>query len=159
MLIAVTFVLERFVPVVNILIMRISFSFIPMMFCGMLFGPVWGAVSYGIADILGWPLMEGFPIPEVLLSRVVMGFLFGFILHRENVRFFPHSVLSAFSTQIICGMGLTTFGLARTWGSPYIPLLVTRLPQIVVFIVMQLAVFPVLVLLRDALRKSGFVEE
>jgi len=159
MLIAVTFILERLVPVVNVLTMRISFAFLPMMFCGMLFGPVWGAISFGIADILGWPIMGFVPIPLILLSRIVMGFLFGLILYRDDLRFLPHSVLCAFSTQVICGLGLTTLGLAQFYGSPYMPLLISRIPQTVVFIVMQLAVFPVLIMLRDALRNSGLTPE
>ena len=157
MLIALAFVLERLVPVVNLLTVRVSFAFIPIMFCGMLFGPVWGAVVFGIADILGWPIMGITPIPLILLSRIVQGFIYGLVLHREDIKLWPHSVVNAFATQIICGMGLTTLGLVQLTGTPYFPLLMTRLPQVAVFIVLQIAVFPVLFKLREALRKTGLV--
>lgn len=159
LLIALTFVLERFVPAVNLPMMRISFAFIPMMICGMIFGPVWGALAFGIADILGWPIMGLAPIPLILASRVVNGLIFGLFLHRENVRFWPHAVLCAFATQIICGAGLTTLGLSLAAGSAYIPTLVPRIPQFAIFIILQIAVFPLIIKLAETLRKAGLVEQ
>ena len=157
MLIALAFVLERQFAIVNLPDMRISFSFIPMMVCGMFYGPVWGAIAYGLADIVGWPMMAGAPVPLILVSRIVNGFLFGLFLYHESPKMWPHSVINSFSTQIICAMGLTTYGLAIARGTPYIPLLLTRLPQAAVFIALQIAVFPVLLKLRDALRKAGYL--
>jgi len=157
MLIALAFVFERLVPIVNAPTMRITLAFIPMMFCGMLFGPVWAAVAFGIADILGWPIMGLTPHPLILLSRIVNGFIFGLILHREELKIWPHSVINSFSSQIICGMGLTTLGLSHLWGTPYFPLLASRLPQHAIFVVLQIAVFPVLLKLRYALRKAGHI--
>jgi ECF transporter S component (folate family) len=157
LLIALAFVLERLVPVVSLPAVRISFTFIPMMCCGMLFGPVWGAAAYGITDILGWPIMGLQPIPLILLSRIVNGLIFGLILHRKNLKFWPHGVLSAVLVQLICGAGLSTLGLAQWQGVPYLPLLAARAAQFAAFIVLQLAAFPLLLRLRDALRKSGLV--
>ena len=157
MLIALTFVFERLIPIISMPTLRITLAFIPMMACGMFFGPIWGAVAFGAADVLGWPIMGLTPIPEILISRIVNGFLFGLILYREKVELWPHSVLCAFATQIICGAGLTTFGLARVFGNPYIPMLISRIPQYLIFIVLQIAVFPPLVRLRDTLRKAGYI--
>jgi len=157
MLIALAFVLERLTPIVNLPTLRITLSFIPMMCAGMFFGPVWGAVAYGVADVLGWPIMGLTPIPLILLSRVVNGYLFGLFLHREDLRIFPHAVVNAVVTQVICGMGLTTLGLSLFFGSPYLPFLWTRLPQFGILIVLHIAVFPVLLKLREALRRSGYV--
>ena len=157
MFIALAFILERLTPIVNLPTMRITLAFIPMMICGMLYGPLWGAAAYGLADILGWPLMAIPPIPLILASRIINGFIFGLILHRENLKMWPHSIINAFSVQIICGMGLTTLGLAQFMGTMYFPMLWTRLPQHAILIVLQIAVFPVLVKLREAIRKSGYV--
>ncbi|MCL2820119.1 MAG: folate family ECF transporter S component [Oscillospiraceae bacterium] len=159
MLIAVAFILERMLPIVNLPTMRITLSFIPMMMCGMLFGPVWGAVAYGLSDVLGWFIMPLTPNYFILAARIVNGFLFGLILHRENLSIWSHSVISAVLTQVICAMGLTTLGLSIFYGQPYVPLLVSRLPQFGVYIILQIAIFPYLVNLRDALRKSGLIRE
>jgi len=156
-LIALAFVLERLVPIVNLPDLRITLSFIPMMICGMLFGPIWGAVAFGISDIIGWPIMGQPPIPLILTARIVNGFLFGLILHRENIKLWPHAILSALLVQIICGMWLTTLGLSQLRGVPYQVLLWTRMPQFGILIALQIVVFPVLLKLRDALRKAGHV--
>ena len=157
LLIALAFVLERLFPIVNAPTLRITLAFIPMMLCGMLFGPVWGAIAFGIADVLGWPIMGLTPIPLILLARIVNGYLFGLFLYRENLKLWPHAVLSACTTQVVCGMGLTTLGLSLFFGSPYFPFLASRFPQFVILIVLQIAVFPVLVKVRNALRKIGYI--
>ena len=156
MLIALAFVLERFVPAINLPTARVSFSFVPMMFCGMYFGPIWAAAAYGISDFLGWPFMGLAPIPLVLVSRIANGFIFGLVLHRENVKFWPHAVVCSFATQIICGAGLTTLGLSQFFGAPFLPLLWSRVPQLVTYIVLLLAVFPILAKLKASLRKTGY---
>jgi len=157
MLIALAFVLERLFPILNTPTIRITLTFIPMMCCGMFFGPIWGAFAYGISDILGWPMMGLIPIPLVLVSRIVAGFMFGVILHREDLSFWPHAVSSALLTQIICGAGIATLGLSLFFGTPFFPLLWTRVPQHLILIALQLAIFPALLKLREALRKNGFV--
>ena len=159
MLIAVASVLERFTPIVNLPTMRITLAFIPMMACGMFFGPVWGMIAYGVSDFLGWPIMGLVPIPLVFISRAVNGFLFGLILHREELKLLVHGTINAFVTQIICGMGLTTLGLSMFYSMPYFPFLVSRLPQFGIYIIMLIVVFPLLVKLRDALRKSDLLRE
>lgn len=157
MLIALTFVLERLIPPVNIPTFRISFAFIPMMCCGMLFGPLWGAFAYGISDLLGWPIMGLAPIPLVLVSRIAEGFIFGLFLHRENLKFAPHALVTAVTTQVVCAAGLTTLGLSLYFGAPYAGLLYSRLPQFAIITALQLAVFPLLVRFKTVLNKTGIV--
>lgn len=158
LLIALTFVFERLIPPINLPTFRISFAFIPMMCCGMLFGPVWGALAFGIADLLGWPIMGLTPVPLILVSRLVEGFIYGIVLHRENLKFIPFAIITALAVQVVCGAGLTTAGLMQLTGTPYQPLLVSRLPQLAVIFTLQLAVFPVLVRFRGALQKTGILQ-
>ena len=155
MFIAMTFVFERFLPIVSLPTMRITLAFIPMMCVGMLFGPIWGALAFGAADILGWPIMGLPPIPLIFISRMTVGFLYGLILRRKDLRIWPHSIINALSTQVIGGMILTTLGLSQLFGTPYFPLLVSRLPQFAILIALHIAVFPILVKFRYALRKTG----
>ena len=141
--------------------MRITLSFIPMMACGMFFGPYWAMIAYGITDILGWPIMGLTPIPLVLVSRIVNGFLFGIILHnlhRKELKTYLLGVVNAFVTQIICGMGLTTLGLSMFYGIEYLPLLWSRISQHLIYIALLIVAFPLLLELREALRKSKLIE-
>jgi len=161
MLIAIAFVLERLVPIVNSPTMRITLAFIPMMACGMFFGPIWAMVAYGITDILGWPIMGLTPIPLVLVSRIVNGFLFGLILynrHRKELKTYLFGVLNAFAVQIVCGMGLTTLGLSIFYGIDYSLMLWSRLPQHLIYIALMIVTFPLLLELQEALRKSKLIE-
>ena len=51
-LIALTIILSHFASIKTDTI-RIGFGFVPIALCGMLFGPVWAGVAYGIADMAG----------------------------------------------------------------------------------------------------------
>lgn len=157
MLIALEIVLDRFCSITTP-ITRIGFAFIPMALCGMLFGPVWAGAAYAIADLLGAALFSYAVFPGITLVRLVAGVLYGLLLHRENIRFFPHLVLTALADQIICTLALMTLVLSLNTGTPYFKLLVTRLPQAGILFVMELILFPVLLQLRKALRKARLID-
>ena len=93
MLVALQIVLSRFLSIKTESI-RIGFGFVPMVLCGMLFGPYWAAVAYATSDILGAFLFDMGVFPGITLARIVSGLIYGFILHRADTRFFPH-VISA----------------------------------------------------------------
>ena len=157
MLIALEIVLDRFCSITTP-ITRIGFAFIPMALCGMLFGPVWAGAAYAIADLLGAALFSYAVFPGITLVRLVAGVLYGLLLHRENIRFFPHLVLTALADQIICTLALMTLVLSLNTGTPYFKLLVTRLPQAGILLVLELILFPVLLQLRKALRKARLID-
>ncbi len=157
MLIALEIVLDRFCSITTP-ITRIGFAFIPMALCGMLFGPVWAGAAYAIADLLGAALFSYAVFPGITLVRLVAGVLYGLLLHRENIRFFPHLVLTALADQIVCTLALMTLVLSLNTGTPYFKLLVTRLPQAGILFVLELILFPVLLQLRKALRKARLID-
>ena len=157
MLIALEIVLDRFCSITTP-ITRIGFAFIPMALCGMLFGPVWAGAAYAIADLLGAALFSYAVFPGITLVRLVAGVLYGLLLHRENIRFFPHLVLTALADQIICTLALMTLVLSLNTGTPYFKLLITRLPQAGILLVLELILFPVLLQLRKALRKARLID-
>lgn len=159
-LIALTVVLARFLSI-STSVTRIGFSFIPVAFAGMLFGPVWGGVTAGLADILGefiFPSPGGSFNPLITFSAIVGGVIFGLLLHREQVRFFPHVVIADLAEKLICTLGLTTWALAVMYGVPFLAEFVTRLPQFGVMFAIQLIVLPFLVRLRAALRRAKLVD-
>jgi len=156
---ALTIVLERFLSF-QTLDMRIGFAFIPVAFAGMLFGPLWGGVTAGLADVLGQFI---FPSPGgslnllITLSKVIGGVIFGLALHREQIKFFPHVVAASVAEKVICTLGLTTLALSFMYRVPFLAELTTRLPQAGVMLVLQLLILPFLVRLRTALRKAKLV--
>lgn len=155
MLIALTIVVERLCSISTPYV-RIGFAFVPIAMCGLLFGPVWGGVAYGIADLIGAALSTGI-FPGITISRICSGVIFGLFLHRKEARFFPNVVCAALTEEIICALGLTTFFLALNSGTPFWGMLVTRLPQACIMTALQMVVFPLLLKLGAVLRKNGLV--
>ena len=156
MLIALEIVLDRFCSITTPVV-RIGFAFIPMALCGMLFGPIWAGAAYAIADLIGAALFSYAVFPGITLVRIVAGVLYGLLLHREKLRFFPHMILAALADQIVCTLGLMTLVLSMNTGTPFPQLLVTRLPQAGILLAMELILFPVLLQLRKALRKARLI--
>ncbi len=154
-LVAITILLSQFCSIKTDTI-RIGFGFVPIALCGMLFGPISAAVVYCIADMLGALMFYGYVTPGITLSAVLMGVLYGLFLHRENIRF-PHMLGAALSTQLICSLLVTTFALHLAFGQPFTPLLLSRIPQVILTIAAQLVILPVLLQLRRALRKAHLV--
>ena len=92
MLVAMQFVLSKFCSISSDSI-RIGFGFVPMVVCGVLYGPAWCALAYAVADILGGLIIYGSVNPFITLSVVITGFAYGFFLHRDEVKFFPHVLI------------------------------------------------------------------
>jgi ECF transporter S component (folate family) len=154
MLIALEIILSRFLSI-NTESIRIGFGFVPMALCGMLFGPIWAAAAYAVADILGAVLFSYGFFPGITLSAFLTGLVFGVFLHGEGVRFFPHIIVAVLINCVVISLGLTSYWLALAQGVPYFARVITRLPQCGAMIVIQFIVIPILVKLAGALRKTG----
>ena len=159
-LIALNIVLERWlsIPALNT---RFGLAFAPIAFAGMLFGPVWGGVTAGVADVLGFfiSLSSGGAFnPLITFSKVVSGVIFGLLLHREQLKFFPHVVVADLAEKVICTLGLTTLALAIMWGRTFWAEAVIRLPYFGIMFAVQLIILPMLARLRAALRKAKLVD-
>lgn len=157
-MIALAIVLERFLSF-GPGFARVSFAFVPMALCAMLYGPVWGGIAFGLSDVIGsWLFSYGF-WPGIVASRVLSGVIFGLFLHREVVKFFPHILAAALTEEIVCACGLTTLILSVNGLGAFFPLLIARLlPWIAITIFLQLLILPVLVRLRLTLRKAKLVD-
>ena len=58
--------------------LRIEIGFLPIALVGALLGPLWGALAYGTADLVGSLLTTGMN-PLILACKVLTGALFGFL--------------------------------------------------------------------------------
>jgi ECF transporter S component (folate family) len=83
LLLALAVVLNLFrtyIPVLNPQGARMSFGTPFLTFAAMLFGPVYGAIVYGLADLLGFALRpEGAFMPLYLVSQIAKGFVIGLL--------------------------------------------------------------------------------
>ena len=154
-LIALTIILSQFASIKTDTV-RIGFGFVPIALCGMLFGPVWAAVAYGIADMVGALLFYGYITPGITLSAVLTGVFFGLFLHRDAVKL-PHIIGAVLSNQLICSLLVSTAALSLTFGQPFWATFLSRVPQVGLTIAAQFVIIPVLLQIRRALRKANLV--
>lgn len=62
---------------------RFEFGFLPIVFVAELFGPIWSAVAYLVADAIG-SLLSGYaPYPWIALCKFITGFIMGVFFYRK----------------------------------------------------------------------------
>ena len=118
---------------------KIGFSFVPIALCGMLYGWRWGTVCAGVGDLincvfsgLGW-------YPPLTLSACLNGFLYGLLLKGRSDSL-PAIVLAVGIFQIGISMFLNTWFLSILYTTPYFELMVTRIPQVLLMLPVQIIV-------------------
>ena len=63
---------------------RIELGFIPIALCGAVFGPVWGGISYVLADLVGTLCTGQIPAPTITLCKLLMGAIYGFCFYKRE---------------------------------------------------------------------------
>ncbi len=131
LLLAAHVVLVRFCAITTPLV-RISFGFLPLAICGMLYGPVWAGVVGGLADLLGATLFPAGPFfPGFTLSTALTGVIFGLLLRRERAG--PARVALAVALDcLVVSLCLNTLWLSIMGGTPFL----ARLPFRMVTLIM-----------------------
>ena len=115
---------------------RFSFENMPIIFAGLLFGPIAGALVGAVADLIGC-LLVGYAInPLVTLGAVAIGLISGIY------SFFPEPVsrgqyilrlsLTVFSAHFVGSVIIKSFGLSVFYDMPLIILMLWRLLNYVI---------------------------
>ena len=99
---------------------RIEIGFLPVALIGALFGPLWGALTYGVADLVGSLVTTGMN-PLILVCKILTGFLFGFLPKRRHGAILP-TVLVMLTVGVVIDVLLmsgvfTVYGYAPTYFS------------------------------------------
>ena len=156
LLTALEIVLNRFLSI-NAWNIKIGFSFVPVVIGAMLYGPLGGAVVGALGDFIGALL---FPIgpyfPGFTLTAFLIGAVFGLLL--KKVRTVSRVLAAVGINQFILSLFLNTLWISLLYGSPYVPLLATRLVQAVVLTVAQIVVILALVRVMPQLEKAAGVK-
>ena len=159
LLIALEIVLNRFASF-QVLGLKFGLSFIPMALTGMLFGPAWAAVCYGISDVIGalvFPM--GAYFPGFTISVVLMGIVYGvFFYKKEKIRIFPETICPAVINTCILGLLLNTLWMTVLYTNKgFSGWLLYRLPQEAGLLILHIVLTPLIGKLAEALRKAGLV--
>ena len=151
---AVEIVLNRFLSV-NAWNIKIGFSFIPVVIAAMLYGPAGGGIVAALGDFLGAILFPiGAYFPGFTLTAFLTGAVFGLFLHREQT--LPRIAGAVAVNQFILSLFLNTLWISILYGSPYIPLLGTRVLQSILLTAIQLIVIRLIAGLLPRLKSALF---
>lgn len=150
LLTALEIVLSRFLSIQTQLT-KIGFAFIPVVLAAGLFGPLAAGIVAALGDFLGALLFPVGPyFPGFTLTAFLMGAVYGLLLYRK--RGFWRVLLAVAIHQLLLSLLLNSLWITLLYGSPYGPLLLTRLPQCALLAAVQLALIPVLLRLLPRLK-------
>lgn len=151
MLIAVEIVLSRFLSI-SAWNIKIGFAFLPVALAAMLFGPLEAGIIGALADLLGALLFPVGPyFPGFTLTAFLMGAVYGLFLRRDQR---IGSILLAVGVhEFALSLLLNTLWISVLYSSPFLPLLVSRLPQVAVLSVVQVVVIRLLAKALPQLRR------
>lgn len=118
---------------------KIGFSFVPIAVCGMLYGAGWATVCAGLGDLINCFLGPFGWYPPLTISACLNGFIFGLILKKRSDRL-SAVVVAVVVAQIAISLLLNTYLLSLLYGTPYTQLMVTRIPQILIMLPIEIIV-------------------
>lgn len=153
LLTALEIILSRFFSI-NTWNLKIGFNFVPIVLAAMLFGPVPAGVVAALGDFLGAILFPiGAYFPGFTLTAFATGYVFGFLLYRKQSQM--RILLAITVNQLLFSLIINSFWISVLYGSPYFPLLFSRVFQCVILGSVQLIVITLLskVLLREGIKK------
>ena len=153
LLTAIEIVLSRFLSI-NAWNIKIGFSFVPVVIAAILYGPIAAGVVAALGDFLGAILFPiGAYFPGFTLTAFLTGCVFGFFLHEKQS--WPRIIASVVINQLILSLFLNTLWISILYGSPYGPLLATRVVQCLILTAFQLICIPLIAQALQRFRPKG----
>lgn len=142
-LIALEVILSRFLSIATPIV-KIGFGFVPVVMAAMMFGPFWGGVMGGAADLIGALLFPIGPFfPGYTLTAVLVGVVYGVFLHdkpKSNLRI----LFAVLIVNLVLHLCLNTFWVMLTSGKGYLAILPTRVLQCLIMAPVQFVLIRVL---------------
>ena len=149
MLITIEIVLSRFASI-SAWNIKIGFGFVPVVVAAMLMGPVKGGIVGAVADFLGAVLFPiGAYFPGFTLTAFLTGTVYGMFLYKKQTVL--RIWIAVGINQLILSLLLNTLWISILYGSPYGPLLVTRIVQCAINTPVQL--FTILLISKAIVNK------
>ena len=126
-LIAIEILLSRFLSI-SAWNVKIGFSFVPIAVAAILFGAVPAGIVAAAADFMGAILFPiGAYFPGFTLTAFLTGATFGLCFGKRQT---TGRILAAVTiNQLVLGLLLNTFWISILYGSPFVPLMMTRAVQ------------------------------
>ena len=152
LLIALEIILSRFLSL-SAWNTKIGFSFVPVVIAAILLGPVYAGIVGALADFVGALLFPiGAYFPGFTLTAFLTGMVYGLFLYKRQS--LPRILGAVAVNQFILSLLLNTLWISVLYGSPFGPLLVTRLVQSAILTVVQIMVIELIVKALPRLRRG-----
>ena len=154
LLAALEVVLSRFLSI-TLWNQKYGFSFVPLVIAALLFGPVPAGIMAAVADVIGAVLFPTFTFfPGFTLTAFLTGAVFGLFLYRKQS--WLRLLAAVAIVQLLLGLLLNSWWLSILYGSPYLPLLGTRIFQCAVMGSIQFLVTAGII---QALKRGKFLPD
>ncbi|MDY3119020.1 MAG: folate family ECF transporter S component [Peptoniphilus sp.] len=109
-------------------VQRISFSFIPVSLASAVVGPVPSGIAAAVADIIGLITKPtGAYFPGFTFNAFLGAYLYGVFFYKKELSL-KRIVLANVVVTLLVNVCLGTVWVHMLTGSPYVPLLTTKLP-------------------------------
>lgn len=136
MLTGLSIILSRYFGLFITPTMKFSFGSLPLMMAGMMLGPVHGGLAGLVADLIGVMINAG-GVPHLgfTLRSILTGMVPGFISAYCRKKGYSLKVEVLLIVIFVFGinhMFLTPLWLSQLYGTPYLVLLATRAPKLLV---------------------------
>lgn len=131
-------------------VIRIGFENLPIIFAGIIAGPLAGACVGLVADLVGALAIYGSVIPGVTVGACAIGAVSGLSYYLNKIKKFPllpKIIIADISAHLIGSIGIKTVALSLTYGTSYWVLLGTR--SLSYLIVSAIEIMLLYVLLRN----------
>lgn len=143
----------------NVIQFRLTFLVIAV--SAMYGGPIMGLTVGIIGDLLSFFLSGGQGatyFPGFTISYALMGILFGLIFFGNKINI-TRAGLGAFA-EFLISIFLNTYWLSILYGSPYLPLFITRAPKsLIMIIVSWVLLFIILKTLGALFRQMSLIKD
>ncbi|WP_042354886.1 folate family ECF transporter S component [Bacillus rubiinfantis] len=97
--------------------LEIGFAFLPIALLAYLYGPINAGIASAAADVIGFFLRpNGFFFPGFTLNAIVMGVIYGLVLHKKKVTL-TRIIIAVLLEMIIVNLILTPIWLKIMYGS------------------------------------------
>ena len=150
---ALTIIIERLLSI-RLPFIAISFQFIPIVICAILFGPIYTAIMCLASDMIGFFLFPmGSFFPGFSLSAILTGLLYGFFLYKDKHIKTKNILVASFIVNFIINAGLGTFWLYLMMGNSILAYIPMRIVKAVVMFFLEVFVIK-FIIVKGYIKKS-----
>lgn len=149
LMIALTIIINRMIPATPVY--HLTVDFVPVFIIAVLFGPLWSALTYAVADSIAAILFPVGPFnPGITFTLLLIGLCLGLIYYgrvNSGKWLFIRAFFAALAAFVIKLFG-TTYFLYLTFGGPdgmgYFAYVISRIPNCILFAALVFVLLPII---------------